>query len=138
MVHINFKEHFHIMYKLGEKNNHFSETYIAKSLDIPEHPCCVVKKLRSVQIKENTFELFQQQGKILTELSDNHPHLIPKLHTFCWQKTLFGLEKTDFYIVQGHKSEYNFRVFINTGQRVKCKSSYSAFKIYFRCIEYLA
>jgi serine/threonine protein kinase len=97
MIDTTLKSRYNISYELGKSG--FGETYVAQDLDIPTKPFCVVKRLRSSQINENTFKLFEQRGKILTELGENYFH-IPKLYAFFRRKTLFGLGKTHFYIVQ--------------------------------------
>ena len=104
MIDTTLKSRYNIWGELGKSGfgeSGFGETYLAQDLDIPTKPFCVVKRLRSSKINENTFKLFEQKGKILTELGENHPH-IPKLYAFFRRKTLFGLGKTHFYIVQEH------------------------------------
>jgi eukaryotic-like serine/threonine-protein kinase len=109
MIGTTLKYRYKIIKPLGAGG--LGETYIAKDLDRPDHPLCVVKRLQPAQRNATTERLFNQEAKILSKLGENHPQ-IPKLHAYFSQETWFswfGFGKPHFYIVQEYIKGTTFK-----------------------------
>jgi serine/threonine protein kinase len=91
----------------------FGDTYLAKDLDLPEQPLCVVKHLKRKNLNPDIFpiakKLFDREAQILYRLGKEHPQ-IPQLFAHF-------VENEEFYLVQEYVDGHDLTKEIIPGSR---------------------